>query len=79
MSFGDLQAFITDQEKLSVRIESEREGSPVRREFGGDICDRMRRNLSQEPGKKGAFTVIDLKFSQVASMYSMCQSGCWYV
>ncbi|XP_010785167.1 sorting nexin-19-like isoform X2 [Notothenia coriiceps] len=52
MSFGDLQAFITDQEKLSVRIESEREGSPVRREFGGDICDRMRRNHSQEPASE---------------------------
>ncbi|XP_029301998.1 sorting nexin-19 isoform X2 [Cottoperca gobio] len=49
MSLGDLQAFVTEQEKLSVRVEAEREDSPVIRDFGGFLGDSSRGNHSQEP------------------------------
>lgn len=53
MSLGDLQAFITDQEKLAIRW-TEREDSPVMREFDGNLGDGLRRKHGQEPGKNGA-------------------------
>ncbi|XP_034723006.1 sorting nexin-19 isoform X2 [Etheostoma cragini] len=49
MSLGDLQAFITKQEKLAIGVESDREDSPVRREFGGNLDDSLRGKHSQEP------------------------------
>lgn len=54
MSLGDLQAFITEQEKLSVRAEPEREDSPVVREFRGTLVDSLSGNHSQEVGKNMA-------------------------
>ncbi|XP_028275808.1 sorting nexin-19 isoform X2 [Parambassis ranga] len=41
MSFGDLQAFITEQENLSIGAEPEKEGSPVLREFTGYLDDNL--------------------------------------
>lgn len=54
MSLGDLQAFVSEQEKLSIRVESEREDSPAIREFGGYRGDMLRGKHSQEPGKNWA-------------------------
>ena len=53
MSLGDLQAFITEQEKLAIRGEPEREDSPVVRTFRGYLDDSLRREQSQERGKSG--------------------------
>ncbi|XP_054475719.1 sorting nexin-19-like [Anoplopoma fimbria] len=60
MSFGDLQAFITEQEKLSIRVESEREDSPVMREFGGYLDDGLRGKNRQEPASETALAEVAL-------------------
>ncbi|XP_063763303.1 sorting nexin-19 isoform X2 [Eleginops maclovinus] len=60
MSFRDLQAFITDQEKLSVRVESEREGSPVRQELGGHLDDCSGEKHSQESASEMALAEVAL-------------------
>lgn len=54
MSLGDLQAFITEQEKLSIRGEPESDDSPVVREFRGHIIDSLSGKQSQEAGKNMA-------------------------
>lgn len=51
MSLEELQGLITEQEKLSIRAETEWEDSPVVREFGG--CDSLSGKQSQEHGKHG--------------------------
>lgn len=53
MSLGDLQAFITEQEKLAIRAEPEREDSPEAKEFGGYLDDSLRGKHGQETGKNG--------------------------
>lgn len=54
MSLGDLEAFITEQEKLSTRAEPEREDSPVVRKYGGCLVDSLSGKHSREPGKNSA-------------------------
>ncbi|XP_034723002.1 sorting nexin-19 isoform X1 [Etheostoma cragini] len=60
MSLGDLQAFITKQEKLAIGVESDREDSPVRREFGGNLDDSLRGKHSQEPASEMALAEVAL-------------------
>ncbi|CAB1458510.1 unnamed protein product, partial [Pleuronectes platessa] len=60
MSLGDLQAFITEQEKLCIRVESEREQSPVSREFRGYLDDSLRGKQSQEPASEMALAEVAL-------------------
>ncbi|XP_070826488.1 sorting nexin-19 [Chaetodon trifascialis] len=56
MSLGDLQAFIMEQEKLSVRAEPEREESPVVREFRDRLVDKH----SQEAAPETALAEVAL-------------------
>ncbi|XP_059186835.1 sorting nexin-19 [Centropristis striata] len=60
MSLGDLQAFITDQEKLATRVELEREDSPVIREFKGYLDDNLRGKHSQEHASETALAEVAL-------------------
>ncbi|XP_037631371.1 sorting nexin-19-like [Sebastes umbrosus] len=60
MSLGDLQAFVSEQEKLSIRVESEREDSPAIREFGGYRGDMLRGKHSQEPASETALAEVAL-------------------
>uniref|UniRef100_A0A7N8Y334 Sorting nexin 19b n=1 Tax=Mastacembelus armatus TaxID=205130 RepID=A0A7N8Y334_9TELE len=48
MSLGELQAFITEQEKMSIIPETENMDHPVVREFRGHQDDGVRGNQSQE-------------------------------
>lgn len=54
MSLGDLQAFITEQEKLSIGADPEMEGSPVLRKSRGCLYDNLRKKEMNEHGKKQA-------------------------
>ncbi|XP_076590851.1 sorting nexin-19 isoform X2 [Chaetodon auriga] len=56
MSLGDLQAFIMEQEKLSIRAEPEKEDSPVVREFGCRLVDKP----SQEAAPETALAEVAL-------------------
>ncbi|XP_044059656.1 sorting nexin-19 [Siniperca chuatsi] len=60
MSLGDLQAFITEQEKRAIRAEPEREDSPVVREFGCYLDDSLRGEHSQEPASETALAEVAL-------------------
>nr|XP_019958354.1 PREDICTED: sorting nexin-19 [Paralichthys olivaceus] len=60
MSLEDLQAFITEQEKLSIRVESETKGSPVVREFRGYLDDSLRGRQSQERASETALAEVAL-------------------
>ncbi|XP_035535660.1 sorting nexin-19 [Morone saxatilis] len=55
MSFTDLQAFITEQEKLSIGAEMEREDSPV-----GCLVGSLREKHSQEPASEMALAEVAL-------------------
>ncbi|XP_051253434.1 sorting nexin-19 isoform X2 [Dicentrarchus labrax] len=55
MSFTDLQAFITEQEKLSIGAETEREDSPV-----GCLVGSLREKHSQEPASEMALAEVAL-------------------
>ncbi|KAM6932296.1 sorting nexin-19 [Lycodopsis pacificus] len=48
MSLGDLQAFISEQEKMSARVESERDDSPVTRDFRDCLDDGVTGKNRQE-------------------------------
>ncbi|XP_041851593.1 sorting nexin-19-like isoform X2 [Melanotaenia boesemani] len=50
MSLRDLQAFISEQEKLSIRAEAEMEDSPGLLPYRSFVSDNMRRKQSQELG-----------------------------
>lgn len=54
MSLEDLQVFVSDQEKLSIRAESEKEDSPVIKQFGVYLDESFRGKHGQETGKNGA-------------------------
>ncbi|GAA6225133.1 sorting nexin-19 [Lates japonicus] len=60
MSLGDLQAFITEQEKLAFRAEPEREDSPVARQFRGYLDYSLTRNQSQECASETALAEVAL-------------------
>lgn len=60
MSLGDLQAFVTEQEKLSIRVESEREDSPAIRELGDCWDDSLRGKHRQEPASETALAEVAL-------------------
>ncbi len=51
MSLGDLETFITEQEKGTIISEPERVDSPVVREYGGNLLDSLSEMHSQESGK----------------------------
>lgn len=51
MSLGDLQDFITEQEKLAIKLEPESGGSPVVGVSGGYLDDHYSEKQSQEHGK----------------------------
>lgn len=60
MSLGDLEAFITEQEKLTIRNEPEREDSPVVREYGGYRVDSLSEMHSQESASETALAEVAL-------------------
>ncbi|XP_050921318.1 sorting nexin-19 isoform X2 [Lates calcarifer] len=60
MSLGDLQAFITEQEKLAFRAEPEREDSPVATQCRGYLDYSLRRNQSQECASETALAEVAL-------------------
>lgn len=60
MSLGDLQDFITEQEKLSIGAESEREDTPVVRELGGCLDDSPRGKQSGERASETALAEVAL-------------------
>ncbi|XP_073342899.1 sorting nexin-19-like [Pagrus major] len=60
MSFGDLQTFITEQEKLSMRGEPERDDSPVVTEFRGQIIDSLSGKPCQEAASETALAEVAL-------------------
>ncbi|KAM9359451.1 sorting nexin-19 [Symphorus nematophorus] len=60
LSLGDLQAFIMEQEKLSIRGEPEREDSPAVKEFGGHPVDSLSGKHSQEPASETALAEVAL-------------------
>ncbi|XP_042342162.1 sorting nexin-19-like [Plectropomus leopardus] len=60
MSLGDLQVFVTEQENLTIRVESEWEDSPVIRRFGGYMDDSLRGKHSQEPASETALAEVAL-------------------
>lgn len=51
MSLGDLETFITEQEKGSITSEPEKVDSPVVREYGGNLLDSLSEMHNQESGK----------------------------
>ncbi|XP_068601398.1 sorting nexin-19 [Brachionichthys hirsutus] len=53
MSLGDLEALITEQEKLSIRTEAERENRPRMKILGGYLDHSLTGKRSQEPGEMG--------------------------
>ncbi|XP_010755566.3 sorting nexin-19 [Larimichthys crocea] len=60
MSLGDLQAFVTEQETLSIRAEPEMEGSPAVREFGDYLMGSLSGKHSQEPASEMALAEVAL-------------------
>lgn len=60
MSLGDLEAFITEQEKLASRSEPEREDSLVVRKYGSYLVDRLSGKHSREPGKNSARSYTEI-------------------
>lgn len=73
MSLGDLETFISEQEKLAARAEPERDSSSAVGKYGSCLVDSGSRKDSQEPGKTSAmeihykiFSFLDLKCSQVS-------------
>lgn len=69
MSMGDLETFISEQEKLATRAESEREDSSIGGKYGSCLVDSGSGKDRQEPGKTSAWgyirrlSLLDLKFS----------------
>ncbi|XP_029964061.1 sorting nexin-19 isoform X2 [Salarias fasciatus] len=59
-SLGDLQAFICEQEKLSIRAEADSEGSPVLRESRGFLCGDELEKKTTEHGSETALAEVAL-------------------
>lgn len=53
MSLEELQGFITEQEKLVIRAETEWEDSPVVRELGGCLDNSLSGKKRHDHGKSG--------------------------
>ncbi|XP_040902233.1 sorting nexin-19 isoform X2 [Toxotes jaculatrix] len=60
MSLEDLQAFITEQEKLATRAEPQGEDSPVVGDFRGGLDDSLRGKQSQECVSETALAEVAL-------------------
>lgn len=60
MSLGDLQAFITEQEKLSIKVVPERECSLVLGEIGGCLDEDLKGGQSQEHASETALAEVAL-------------------
>ncbi|XP_041669807.1 sorting nexin-19 isoform X2 [Cheilinus undulatus] len=60
MSLGDLQCFIAEQEKLDIGDHTERENSPVIREFIGHYDASLRGKNSQETASETALAEVAL-------------------
>ncbi|XP_071327718.1 sorting nexin-19 [Trachinotus anak] len=60
MCLGDLQAFITEQEKLALRAEPEREDSPAVREFRDSLDDGLRGKQSPDRASETALAEVAL-------------------
>ncbi|XP_075938148.1 sorting nexin-19 isoform X2 [Anarhichas minor] len=60
MSLGDLQAFISEQEKMSARVETERDDSPVTREFRDCLDDGLTGKNRQELACETALAEVAL-------------------
>ncbi|XP_047450339.1 sorting nexin-19 [Mugil cephalus] len=60
MSLGDLQAFITEQEKLSIEADPERKGSPVLRRSRGCLYDSLTKKQIKEHESETALAEVAL-------------------
>ncbi|XP_033486441.2 sorting nexin-19 [Epinephelus lanceolatus] len=60
MSLEDLQVFVSDQEKLSIRAESEKEDSPVIKQFGVYLDESFRGKHGQETASETALAEVAL-------------------
>lgn len=78
MSLGDLEAFITEQEKLTTR-EPEREDSPVVRKFGGCLVDSLSGKHSREPGQNSARGIHCEILYSPCLISSVVRLPCWYM
>lgn len=76
MSLGDLETFISEQEKLATSAEPEREGSSVVGKYGSCLVDSGSRKDSQEPGKTSAWGYIIRYF---LSLISSVRLACSYI
>ncbi|KAL7400634.1 hypothetical protein ABVT39_015269 [Epinephelus coioides] len=60
MSLEDLQVFVSDQERLSIRAESEKEDSPVIKQFGVYLDESFRGKHGQETASETALAEVAL-------------------
>ncbi|KAI3354653.1 hypothetical protein L3Q82_019142 [Scortum barcoo] len=60
MSLGDLQTFITEQEKVALRAGLEMELSPEVKGFGGSLDDSLGEERSQEPASETPLAEVAL-------------------
>lgn len=78
MSLEELQGLITEQEKLSIRAETEWEDSPLVREFGGCLRDSLSGRQSHEHGEHGTriwsgCLLIDTCFKAALGTFFWCR------